>query len=83
MAKRVTKKTNTNELDGKEFFAAIAQIEQIAAAENVASAPLAAFATASTVAPAVEEPTAPAVEEPAVEEPADPAEEKPEDGSAN
>ena len=28
MAKRVTKKTNTNELDGKEFFAAIAQIEQ-------------------------------------------------------
>jgi len=28
VAKRVTKKTNTNELDGKEFFAAIAQIEQ-------------------------------------------------------
>ena len=28
MAKRVTKKTNSNELDGKEFFAAIAQIEE-------------------------------------------------------
>ena len=28
MAKKVTKKVNTNELDGKEFFAAIAQIEQ-------------------------------------------------------
>ena len=28
MAKRVSKKTNSNELDGKEFFAAIAQIEQ-------------------------------------------------------
>ena len=28
MAKRVTKKTNNTELDGKEFFAAIAQIEQ-------------------------------------------------------
>ena len=28
MAKRVTKKTNSNELDGKEFFAAIEQIEQ-------------------------------------------------------
>ncbi len=28
MAKRVTKKVNSNELDGKEFFAAIAQIEQ-------------------------------------------------------
>ena len=28
MAKRVTKKTNSTELDGKEFFAAIAQIEQ-------------------------------------------------------
>ena len=27
MAKRVTKKTNSNELDGKEFFAAIHQIE--------------------------------------------------------
>ena len=28
MAKRVTKKTSSNELDGKEFFEAIAQIEQ-------------------------------------------------------
>ena len=28
MAKRVTKKVNNTELDGKEFFAAIAQIEQ-------------------------------------------------------
>ena len=28
MAKKTTKKVNTNELDGKEFFAAIAQIEQ-------------------------------------------------------
>ena len=28
MAKRATKKVNSNELDGKEFFAAIAQIEQ-------------------------------------------------------
>ena len=28
MAKRTTKKVNSNELDGKEFFAAIAQIEQ-------------------------------------------------------
>jgi len=28
VAKKVTKKVNTNELDGKEFFAAIAQIEQ-------------------------------------------------------
>lgn len=28
MAKRVTKKVNSTELDGKEFFAAIAQIEQ-------------------------------------------------------
>ncbi|MCI8423189.1 MAG: transcription termination/antitermination protein NusA [Lawsonibacter sp.] len=28
MAKRTTKKTNSNELDGQEFFAAIAQIEQ-------------------------------------------------------
>lgn len=28
MAKRTTKKVNNNELDGKEFFAAIAQIEQ-------------------------------------------------------
>ena len=28
MAKKVTKKVHTNELDGKEFFAAIAQIEQ-------------------------------------------------------
>ena len=28
MAKRATKKFNSNELDGKEFFAAIAQIEQ-------------------------------------------------------
>jgi N utilization substance protein A len=28
VAKKVTKKTNSNELDGKEFFAAIAQIEQ-------------------------------------------------------
>ena len=26
MAKRATKKVNSNELDGKEFFAAIAQI---------------------------------------------------------
>ena len=28
MAKKTTKKANSNELDGKEFFAAIAQIEQ-------------------------------------------------------
>ncbi len=28
MAKRTTKKVNSNELDGKDFFAAIAQIEQ-------------------------------------------------------
>ena len=28
MAKRTTKKVNNNELDGQEFFAAIAQIEQ-------------------------------------------------------
>ena len=28
MAKRTTKPANSNELDGKEFFAAIAQIEQ-------------------------------------------------------
>ena len=28
MAKRTTKKVNNNELDGEEFFAAIAQIEQ-------------------------------------------------------
>ena len=28
MAKRTTKNVNNNELDGKEFFAAIAQIEQ-------------------------------------------------------
>ena len=28
MAKRATKKVNSNELDGKEFFVAIAQIEQ-------------------------------------------------------
>ena len=28
MAKRATKKVNSNELDGKEFFAAIAQIEK-------------------------------------------------------
>ena len=28
MAKRTTKKVNSNELDGQEFFAAIAQIEQ-------------------------------------------------------
>ena len=28
MAKRTTKKVNNTELDGKEFFAAIAQIEQ-------------------------------------------------------
>ena len=28
MAKRTTKKVNSNELDGEEFFAAIAQIEQ-------------------------------------------------------
>ena len=28
MAKRTTKNVNSNELDGKEFFAAIAQIEQ-------------------------------------------------------
>ena len=28
MAKKTTKKVNSNELDGKEFFAAIAQIEQ-------------------------------------------------------
>ena len=28
VAKRTTKKVNSNELDGQEFFAAIAQIEQ-------------------------------------------------------
>lgn len=28
MAKKTTKKVNNNELDGQEFFAAIAQIEQ-------------------------------------------------------
>lgn len=28
MAKRTTKKVNSNELDGQEFFSAIAQIEQ-------------------------------------------------------
>ena len=28
MAKKTTKKVNSNELDGEEFFAAIAQIEQ-------------------------------------------------------
>lgn len=28
MAKRVTKKVNSTELDSKEFFAAIAQIEE-------------------------------------------------------
>ena len=28
MAKKTTKKVNNNELDGPEFFAAIAQIEQ-------------------------------------------------------